>query len=244
MRSCLVSSSDRPGVSLVGAVTFAVAMALGCASPMMPEGEAAPRAVASDVSELYRVGASDRLVVRVLPDPAIERSVVVRPDGYFSLDLIGDVQAAGKTLREIGDEIEVRMEEFRQSPSVSVSLEQPLSNAVAVMGEVGTPTLFPLERDTTQSEAIARAGGATQLAAASRVRVIRKSGVDEVLYLADLNEIQGGDAATDMLLQRGDLVYVPPAATVEAGYALRRFLFPLEQLMQTVAGPLLGFLIR
>jgi hypothetical protein len=78
------------------------------------------------------------------------------------------------------------------------------------------------------------------------VRIIRKSasGTEEVLYLANLDNIQGGISQTDMLLQRGDMVFVPPAATVEAGYALRRFLFPFEQLMRTVVGPLLGFALR
>ena len=121
-----------------------------------------------------------------------------------------------------------------------------MSNAVAVLGEVNSPTLFPLARDTRVSEAIAMAGGATNLAAASRVRVIRKSasGTDEVLYLANLDNIQGGISQTDMLLQRGDMVFVPPAATVEAGYALRRILFPLEQLMRTLVGPLMGLAFR
>jgi protein involved in polysaccharide export with SLBB domain len=125
-----------------------------------------------------------------------------------------------------------------------VSLDGPLSNAIAVLGEVNSPLLFPLDRDTRVSEAIARAGGATELAAASRVRIIRKTGAEEVLYLANLDNIQGGISQTDMLLQRGDMVFVPPAATVEAGYALRRFLFPFEQLMRTVVGPLLGFALR
>jgi len=245
MRPCLVSSlSSRRGARAVGILALTVALATGCASPLMPKGDAPPAAPAVATTDLYRVGASDRLTVRVLPDPPIERIVIVRPDGQFSMDLIGDVQAAGKTTNEIAADVQARMEEYRQSPSVSVSLEGPLSNAVAVMGEVESPVLFALERDTRLSEAVARAGGATELAAASRVRVVRKTAEGDTLYIANLDNIQGGEAETDMLLQRGDLVFVPPAATVEAGYALRRFLYPLEQVMRTVAGPLLGFLIR
>jgi polysaccharide export outer membrane protein len=247
MRFRLVSSSARFGdTTAVRVLLLAAALGFGCASPVFPGGETPPQTAAGVKSDLYRVGASDQLTIRVLPDPAIERTVIVRPDGYFSLDLIGDVEAAGKTPAEIATDVENRMQEFRQSPSASVSLEGPMSNAVAVLGEVNSPTLFPLDRDTRVSEAIARAGGATNLAAASRVRIIRKSasGTEEVLYLANLDNIQGGISQTDMLLQRGDMVFVPPAATVEAGYALRRFLFPFEQLMRTVVGPLLGFALR
>lgn len=222
----------------------AVALAMGCASPMMPKGVEPPGAGVGVKGELYRVGPSDQLTIRVLPEPAIERTVVVRPDGYFSMDLIGDVEAAGKTTSEIAAEVERRIGEYRQAPSVSVSLEGPLSNAVAVMGEVKSPLLFPLERDTRVSEAVARAGGPTELAASSRVRVIRKRGAEETLYLVNLDNIQGGITTTDILLERGDLVYVPPAITVEAGYALRRAIYPLEVVMRTIAGPLLGFLVR
>lgn len=247
MRSCLSwvsAASSRRGAGAAAVAVVTASLAVGCASPLMPSGEAPPPSSAAASSELYQVGASDRLVVRVLPDPAIERIVIVRPDGLFSMDLIGDVQAAGRTTNEIAADVQTRMEEYRQSPSVSVVLESPLSNAVAVMGEVETPVLFPLERDTRLSEAVARAGGATELAAASRVRVVRKTAEGETLFIANLDNIQGGQTATDMLLQRGDLVFVPPAMTVEAGYALRRFLYPLEQVMRTIAGPLLGFLIR
>lgn len=243
MAQCLVSSRSGGLRTVVALLVSSLGLAAGCASPMMPDGVAPPVLDAAAQAELYRVSGADRLTVRVLPDPAIERTVVVRPDGYFSMDLIGDVQAAGRSLGEIASDIETRIAEYRLDPSVSVSLEEPLSNAVAVMGEVGTPTLFRLERDTRLSEAIAMAGGATELAAASRVRVIRKAGgSEEVLYIANLDNIQGGRTGTDMLLQRGDLVYVPPAATVEAGYAVRRLLFPLEQVLRTIAGPLLGFL--
>ena len=148
---------------------FGALLAFGCASTSTPNLPPARTA------ELYRVGASDQLTVRVLPDPAIERVVTVRPDGRFSFDLIGDVEATGRTTDEIAADITQRIAEYRQSPSVSIALDDPLSTAVSVLGEVNKPMVFPLERDIRLSEAIAQAGGATQLAAASRVRVIRNS---------------------------------------------------------------------
>ncbi len=217
------------------ALVLAGALAVACAGPVSPPPD-------PSVRELYRVGASDRLTIQVLPDPAIERVVVVRPDGQFSMDLIGDVRAEGRRPEEIAAEIEERMAEYRQSPSVLVSLDAPTSNAVAVLGEVNQPVLFPLERETRVSEAVARAGGMTELAAASRVRVIRKSGEETLLFLTDLDDVQAGRLESDLHLRRGDLIYVPPAVPVSAGYALRRALFPLEILFRTIAGPLLGLL--
>jgi protein involved in polysaccharide export with SLBB domain len=62
------------------------------------------------------------------------------------------------------------------SPDVTVSLEVPASPAVVVTGEVEERRSFPLEREIRLFEAIARAGSATELAAASRARVIRRTG--------------------------------------------------------------------
>lgn len=213
-------------------------LSLACASM----GGRPPEEVMQRAS--YRVGASDKLAISVLPDPPIEREVTVRPDGRFSLDLIGDVDANGKTPEEIAAEIDERMSEYRQSPSTTVSLVEPASTAVAVVGEVGTPSTFPLFRDTRVSEAVAQAGGATQLAAASRVRVIRGEGADAQVYVANLDAIQAGKAESDFVLAPGDLVYVPPATPVGFGYGLRRALYPLEVVLQTLAGPIIGFLIR
>ena len=62
--------------------------------------------------------------------------------------------------------------------------------------------------------------------------------------VANLDAIQAGKAESDFVLAPGDLVYVPPATPVGFGYGLRRALYPLEVVLQTLAGPILGFLIR
>jgi polysaccharide export outer membrane protein len=193
----------------------------------------------------YVVGASDELSIRVLPDPAIERVVKVRPDGKISMDLIGDVDAAGRTIEQIRTDIRDRIAEFRVSPDVTISLESPASTAVAVTGEVNTPRSFPLDREIRVSEAVAMAGGATNLAAASRVRVVRRTGPDAATtYRANLDRIQKGQTSSDVVLAAGDLVHVPPDTMVSVGYAIQRALYPLQVVMQTIAGPLLGFLVR
>jgi polysaccharide export outer membrane protein len=191
-------------------------------------------------SEPYRVGPSDHLTIHVLPDPAIELTELhVRPDGRISVELIGDVDAAGRTSDEIAAEIQQRMEKFRQSPSVSVMVVSPASTTVSVIGEVKKPASFPLDRDIRVAEMIAMAGDATELAATSRVRIVRRQGDQTALYLADLDAIRGGDGSTDVLLQKGDLVVVPAAVPVVTGYKIRRALYPVEALFRVIGSALL-----
>jgi polysaccharide export outer membrane protein len=188
----------------------------------------------------YRIGPSDELTIRVLPEPTIEREVVVQPDGSFVFDLIGEVKASGRTPEHVGQEIERRIAEYRQNPSASVALDRAASSSVTVLGEVETRGVYPVERSLRVTDAIARAGGPTQLAAASRVRLIRREGSQSTTYLANLDRIHEGDLATDYLVVAGDMIYVPPSSTVSFGYALGRALYPLEVVARIFLAPFIG----
>jgi polysaccharide export outer membrane protein len=225
----------RAGVARLVVCGAVLTVAAACASGI--PGSKAP----TEGEIAYRVGASDQLTVRVLPEPEIDRKVIVRPDGKFSMDLIGDVQASGKTPSEIAADIQKRISVYRREPSVSVALESPASTAVSVLGEVKAPSSFPLYRDVHVSEAVAQSGGPTILAATSRVRVIRREGDHTKLYLVNLDHVQRGDKSTDMLLQRGDLIYVPAAIPVVVGYNIQRALYPFKVVLDTIAGPIIGF---
>ena len=229
---------------LTATLCLALPSFLGCADMSGPRGEVPPAALGEPGTAEYRVGPADRLTIRVLPDPAIERVVTVRPDGRFSMDLIGDVEATGRTLDQISSDIQTRMAKYRQSPSVSVALDLPASTAITILGEVKSPSVFPLDRPLRLSEAVARAGGPTTLAATSRIRVMRRGGESITRYDADLDLIQRGDPATDLVMHEGDLVYVPAATPVVAGYKIRRALYPFEATMQSLVGPILGLVFR
>lgn len=225
-----------PAAGSVLGIAVAAVLASGCAIGNGPVPEA-PQAVP------YRIGPSDELVIRVLPDPAIEREVVVQPDGTFAFDLVGEVDATGRTPAEVAAEIEERIAEYRVSPSVTVSLMRAESSSVTVIGEVRKPGLYPVERDLRITDVIARAEGETLYAAARRARLIRREGDAARTYIANLDRIHGGDLSTDFVVLRGDLVYVPPATTVAAGYHMQRFLYPLEVLARILLAPFTGLVV-
>lgn len=178
----------------------------------------------------YRVGPPDRLQITILPEPIIQRSVVVRPDGMISVELIGDVPAAGLTVEEIAENIEERIARFKRDADVTVSLEASLSTEITVLGEVGRPSTFPLSRETRIIEAIGLVGGPGRFAAKSRVRVIRPQGASTQVYSISLNAIEDGDLSQNMLLQPGDIVVVPPTVMASIGYKLSEIFFPFGQI--------------
>lgn len=178
----------------------------------------------------YRVGPPDQLKITVLPEPVIEREATVRPDGMISVDLIGDVAAAGRTPEEIAHDIETRIGRFKRDARVTVALAAALSEQVTVLGEVGRPATFPLSRQTRVVEALGTVGGITVFAATSRIRLIRPNEGKTQVFSVDLDSIQSGDLSTNYLLQGGDLLYVPPGVMASIGYTLEAVLFPFQQL--------------
>jgi len=215
---------------------LALAVSFGCATTPTPPPERT--AVSS-----YVVGAPDTLHVTILPDPAIERDVTVRPDGMISLDLIGDVPAAGRSVGEIASDVEQRIARFKRGAAVTVSLVAANSNSISVLGEVRTPQSFPLLKQTRVAEAIARVGGLAYTGSESRIRVVRSGSGEAVVYRVDLSAIQGGDQRTNIVLAEGDIVYVPPTFWARIGYAVQAVLFPFNPLLgvgTTVAGVAIG----
>ena len=88
-----------------GATAVLVVSALllsACASPPPTSGT-------PEVPSLYQIRPPDMLRITVRPEPEIRRDVLVRPDGWISFDLIGEVYVQGKTIDDVRSEVRQRM---------------------------------------------------------------------------------------------------------------------------------------
>ena len=70
----------------------------------------------------YVIQPNDLLEIVVWGEPEISRSVLVRPDGRISVDLIGDVMATGGTTEEIAADIRDKISRFKRDAVVTVSV--------------------------------------------------------------------------------------------------------------------------
>jgi len=214
------------GLGLAAALVGMVA--LGCASPPAPPPQAPP-------VEGYVVGAPDDLRINILPEPEIEREVRVRPDGMISIDLIGDVQAAGLTPTQIAHSIQEKISRFKRDASVSVTVEDSPSQYVTVYGEVGTPGTFSLTAETRVSEAIGQVGGTRPFASLNKIRVIRTDGKKTHVLRVRLSDISKGDLTTNFVVEEGDLIVVPPTVLARIGYAVQMVFFPFQPVISGAA---------
>ena len=178
--------------------------------------------------EPYQAGAPDELHVTILPEPVIQEAVKVRPDGMITIQLVGDVPASGRTLREIASDIQDRISKFKRGASVTVALNNAQSSAVTVLGEVKAPGAFALTKHTRVAEAIGNRGGCTPFANYDEIQVVSTRSGEPVVYEVDLGAIRDGDMSTNIQIYGGDIVYVPPTVLAKAGYAVNAVLFPFQ----------------
>ncbi|HEY8120645.1 MAG TPA: polysaccharide biosynthesis/export family protein [Myxococcota bacterium] len=215
-------------VSVRGLALAAFALAstsLGCATAHTVNPPPAPELLP------YRVGPPDNLMIAILPDPVIERSATVRPDGMISIDLVGDVPAAGRTTSEIAQDIQARISRFKRDASVNVSLSSSLSTEITIIGEIRAST-FPLQRETRLIEAIGIVGGLRQsMSDMNNIRIIRVEDGQVKILTADVRAIQAGDLSTNYTLRGGDIVYVPPTVGAKIGYWVQGIFFPLQSVL-------------
>ena len=182
----------------------------------------------------YKIGAPDQLVVTILPEPRVEQALVVRSDGKITVELVGDVQAGGRTTREVAEEIERRISRFKRGAVATVAVARTMSPTVTVLGQVGRPGSIELTRQMRVAEAIGLSGDVTLFSTPGSVRVIRGGDPTEVIEV-DLWEIRRGDLSSNIQLAAGDVIYVPTSVLARIGYAFQLLLFPVQPI-STSAG--------
>ncbi len=161
--------------------------------------------------EEYRIGPEDALQIFVWKNDTLSRAVSVRPDGKISLPLLGDVQAAGQTTRELRDLLVKRYVEFIAAPEISVIVNEVKSIKVSVIGEVPKPNRYELKSRTTVLDMLAMAGGFGQFASRSRIFILRPEGGNKMKRIPfNFNKaVSEGGEQENFYLQPGDIVVVP-----------------------------------
>ena len=160
----------------------------------------------------YRISGRDILDIQVFQVTDLNKTVQVSEDGSVTLPLVGKMLLGGKTTQEAEEVLSMKLKQkYLQSPQVSVLVKQ-FGQRVTVSGEVKGAKVLAVDGSTTLTQAIANAGGLTDVADATRVHVARsRTGhVSDAVY--NLNDIQAGKL-TDPVLQGGDIVVAEQSGT-------------------------------
>jgi polysaccharide biosynthesis/export protein len=172
---------------------------------------ASPTAESGAVANRYLIGNDDVLTVNVWKEPDISRSVTVRSDGKVSLPLIGEVQATGRTPKELESDIAKGLHDYISEPEVTVIVQESKSQRFSILGQVQRPGSYLLSGSMRVTDAIAVAGGFRDFAKVKSVRVLREQagGTQISLHFNYKDVIKGMNPEQNVQLEPRDTIYVP-----------------------------------
>lgn len=204
MTSASSQSGLNPGLALIAVLT--IGAMIGCAAP---DHSLIPPAQAVGLTSGLTYG--DGFEVRVFGEEAIGGAFQVQEDGSIDFPLIGRVTVVGMTQADLAAMLEAKLRDgFLRDPQVTVVMTKRENLEVSVLGEVQEPGSFSYIEKLTLVQAISEAGGLTELAQVRRVKLTRKGPEGVGTYEVSVKAITDG-RAKDILLQPGDIIFVPLA---------------------------------
>ncbi len=170
----------------------------------------------------YRIGPSDVLKVTVWGHDDLTRAAVVSAEGTIAFPLLGDVRAAGRTTTELETELRQLLgKDYLVDPQVSVAVQEFRSQRVFVLGEAEKPGTYYLTGRTRLIDVLSQAGGPAK-AAGREVQLIRgpkpegpvvPGAAGSTTIRVSLRKLLDGDNADNLLLENGDTIFLPKAAS-------------------------------
>jgi len=177
----------------------------------------------------YVLGATDQIQLMVRNGGNLSGGHSIRPDGFITLDLIGDIYVEGMTPMQAADALTKALQVYINDVDVVVRVTGFNSKKYYMFGETNGVGEHAFTGDVTVLSAFARARGVTNRAAWDRIRLIRATRTTQQIFKINLAEIvKEGRWDTNVQLKANDIIYVPPTYLARVGYFLDNLLFPFR----------------
>ena len=176
--------------------------------------------------DAYRIGAGDELSVSYPYNPELNLAGPVGPDGRFVVPFVGNLAVAGRTLDEVAAEISQRLRSggivADARPVVAI---KTYSSVIYVGGEVHNPGQVKLAQAGDPLQAVISAGGMLDTARLRKVVVIHRAADGSVgKRVVDLRAYAHDGHSPGLVLQAGDIVFVPRSSIAEADLWVDQYL--------------------
>ena len=193
------------------------------------------------IAENYILQPPDQIEVHSVNIPELHLQLQqIRPDGKVSFEALGEINAAGKTPRELAQLMNEKAMMLYSLPG-----ENPIDVRVAVFNSsyyyVIGQVYFPGAKVTTGRDSVMTALSKAQptvLAWKDYIKVIRPSADSDVpakIFEFNYNDmVIKGDTTRNVLLEEGDIIYVQPTILAAVGLVVEEALRPIGRAFATV----------
>ncbi len=226
----------------LGALLIATSFVSGCFSSNPEDIRAFVKPYEVDVTaENYVFQPPDEVEIHCTQAPEVHlQRQRIRPDGIISFETIGPIRVAGKTPEEVSKIVEAKVRVLYALPSddpvdldpVDVRVSAFASKVYYVTGQVSAPgpKLYTGRDSVLTALSLANPNA---MAWESRIQIIRPSAQeDERARIFEVNYrkmVKHGDTSKNVLLEEGDIIYVPPTILAAFGLMLEEFISPVAR---------------
>ena len=159
----------------------------------------------------YRIQADDIIEIHYRYTPEFDQSVTVQPDGFVTLQIVGDVKLQGLSLEQAKTALTDKAKLRLKDPEMTLILKDFEKPYFVVAGEVSTPGRYEMRGSLTAVQAIAVAGGFKTSAKHSQVLLFRRISADtgktQILNLRAAMAAPDSEFNTEV--RPGDVLIVP-----------------------------------
>ncbi len=232
-----------PGVLFLSATLTVILLgSVGCKGPQYTDINAAVLASANverrleKINGRYRIGATDAIQVHVRNGPELSGGHSIRPDGYITVSLLGDIYLEGMTPMQAAEVLTKALQVYIRDVDVMVRVTGFNSKKYFMFGETPGTGQHSFDGDVTVLSAFGRARGVTTRAAWDRIRLVRATATTRQIFKINLADIvKEGRWESNIQLKANDVVYVPPTYLARIGYVIDSVLFPFRSLFGAMA---------
>lgn len=176
----------------------------------------------------YVVGPGDSLRIQLYGKENIQQELTVDRNGQIFFPSIGPIMVAGLTFSELRQNLGNVVQQQMIGNQLNVTMGELRSIRVFVLGEAFQPGAYTISSLSTATHAIMAAGGVKKIGSLRNIE-IKRSG-KTVAQLDLYNLLLRGDTSADVMLQPGDVVFIP---TIErtvgiGGEVLRPAIYELK----------------
>ena len=159
----------------------------------------------------YRIQPNDVVEVHFRYTPEYNLTATIEPDGFISIEVVGDVKIAGLTLEEANTAIAKQAGTRLKDPEVRVHLKDFVKPHFVVAGEVNHPGTYELRGQVTTIQAIAMSGGFKESSKESKVILLRRINEEYAeVKVVDLKKLMSpSKIREDITLRADDMLVVP-----------------------------------
>ncbi|MHC5061265.1 MAG: polysaccharide biosynthesis/export family protein [Planctomycetota bacterium] len=165
---------------------------------------------------------------------SVGHTQTIRPDGYVSFETVGEIYVAGKTPRQVAEMIAEKLSKlysFTSEYPIDVRVARNFSKYYYILGMVRNRGAQAYTGRETTLSAISKAIPNVQ-AWEEEIQIIRPTlALAEKPKIFKLNfkrMLEHGDMSGNVLLQEGDIIYVPPTILASIGLTLQEIVGPLR----------------